>query len=67
MSETEDFAKWLLKTMVNVKEFEYNKVLHVLEENTELQVPSQKESYKFNKKSWDIKNDDDYIFLTKKN
>lgn len=67
MSETEDFTKWLLKTMVNVNEFKYDKILHVMEEKTELQVPSQKESYKFNRKSWNVEKDEEYFYLTKKN
>lgn len=70
-SDTEKFISWFIKTMASgirsdtSNEVEYNNILHIMEDKSELQIPSQYEVYKFNKKIWRIKNDDDYIWLVK--
>lgn len=70
MNDKDDFIKSLVRiismNIVDGKEIRYNNTLHIMEEKSELQTPSEFEIYKFNKKAWSIKNDEDYIYLMKK-
>jgi len=70
MTETDEFVKWFIRSMavdlIKGKEITYNKQMHIMGKDSELQAPSEIEIYKFNIKDWSIKIDKDYLIVIKK-